>query len=176
VQPKTKYALLSFSRTKKIPFIAISALALQDAPDYYALSYLWGPPGLPYYVFVDGKAIVIRENLYQCLQELRTEEGGCICIDLAYLWIDQTCINQSDVHERNSQVASMSTIYSQGYLVIVWLDDASVNLPEVARKVNSKGDFNSHYSLMKNAYFRRLWVVQEILLAKDIMMLCNGHV
>jgi hypothetical protein len=91
----------------------ISIFALENAPDYTALSYVWGEPGTTYNVFIDGKHIEIRKNLHQCLQELREEEEG-------YLWIDEICINQVDIQERNAQVKLMSSIYRSS--VIGWLE------------------------------------------------------
>ena len=39
------------------------------------------------------------------------------------LWIDQICINQDDVHERNEQVALMHRIYSKAENVVIWLGE-----------------------------------------------------
>jgi hypothetical protein len=139
----------------------ISTFALEDAPQYSTLSYTWGAPGLIYYVLVDGEGIQIRENLHQCLQELREEDDG-------YLWIDQICINQAGVQERNAQVPLMCTIYSQCSSVIVWLNSDSADLSEAARKLGSEWNVDPLFTLFSNDYFRRLWIVQEILLAKTV--------
>ncbi|KAL2117630.1 hypothetical protein VTJ04DRAFT_7290 [Mycothermus thermophilus] len=37
------------------------------------------------------------------------------------LWIDALCINQSDVHERNSQILLMGDVYSNAAVVLSWL-------------------------------------------------------
>ncbi|KAI3579715.1 heterokaryon incompatibility, partial [Fusarium oxysporum f. sp. albedinis] len=42
-------------------------------------------------------------------------------IDNSFLWIDQICINQSDIDERNHQVPIMGNIYRKAYRVFVWL-------------------------------------------------------
>lgn len=36
-----------------------------------------------------------------------------------WLWIDQTCIDQSNMEERNLQVAQMGYIYAEGFEVLV---------------------------------------------------------
>jgi hypothetical protein len=83
---KHQIRLLRLRRDTDGPIRAdISIFALEDAPKYCALSYTWGVPGLPCYVFLDGKRIEIRNNLYQCLEELREEEEE----EERYLWIDQ---------------------------------------------------------------------------------------
>jgi hypothetical protein len=167
----------------------ISIFALEDAPKYCALSYTWGLPGLPCYVFLNGKRIEIRNNLHQCLQKLREEEEGG-----GYLWIDQICINQSDVLERNAQVALMSTIYTQCSSVIIWLGSEDSSIYEAARKINRmnitslrqrmscnlydrsvRRELDSLHTLLNHGYFRRVWIVQEVILAEAIRVLCKGH-
>lgn len=39
------------------------------------------------------------------------------------LWIDAICINQSDIKEREEQVARMAHIYKRARRVVVWLGD-----------------------------------------------------
>jgi hypothetical protein len=99
----------------------------------------------------------------------RDEEEG-------YLWIDQTCINQSDVEERNAQVRLMSTIYSQCLSVIVWLGGGDPSLFEAARTLNNQEDYRSLCTLFRNDYFARLWVVQEVMLANALRILCKGRI
>lgn len=38
-----------------------------------------------------------------------------------YLWVDQTCVDQTNIQERNHQVALMSRIYTQAASTITWL-------------------------------------------------------
>ncbi|KAF4632852.1 hypothetical protein G7Y89_g5278 [Cudoniella acicularis] len=38
-----------------------------------------------------------------------------------YIWIDQICINQSDLNERSAQVQLMGQIYTQAQKTIIWL-------------------------------------------------------
>jgi hypothetical protein len=69
-----------------------------------------------------------------------------------YIWIDQICINQSDIKERGQQLTLMGQIYSSCSVVLVWLGEQflkSVTLP----------------TLMDPEWFGRAWVFQEIVLA-----------
>jgi hypothetical protein len=69
-----------------------------------------------------------------------------------YIWIDQICINQSDIKERGQQVTLMGQIYSSCSVVLVWLGEQftrGVTLP----------------ALMDSEWFGRAWVFQEIVLA-----------
>jgi hypothetical protein len=95
------------------------------------------------------------------------------------LWVDQICINQAAVEERNHQVGLMSSIYSMASHVNVWigLDDLSPDITDY--------DANDHYGIiydlyldavLSHPYWSRLWIVQELLLAKSILLWVNKHV
>ncbi|KIW04037.1 uncharacterized protein PV09_04859 [Verruconis gallopava] len=79
------------------------------------LSYTWGPSAPCFEITVDGKAFFVRHNLYNFLHILVQE-----CQD-EYFWIDQICINQEDLPERNKLVNVMSDVYKDAN-VFVWLD------------------------------------------------------
>ena len=59
----------------------------------------------------------IMESLYDALQRLRWKDKA------RYLWIDQLCINQSDLSERSLQVQKMLLIYRSASAVLVWLGE-----------------------------------------------------
>jgi hypothetical protein len=130
---------------------------------------MWGPSEPSCHVLSDGKKLLIRSNLHQCLLGLRHNLGG-------YLWIDQICINESNTTERNHQVQLMSQIYIRCRSMIVWLND-SLGLGAVAaRSFSQCRDQDSPATLLHNAYFTRLWIVQEILLAPSTSLLLDGNV
>ncbi|KAI4677118.1 uncharacterized protein J4E88_006925 [Alternaria novae-zelandiae] len=100
----------------------IDVFEISKAPPYTALSYVWGPPSSNAIYIADGR-LEIRDNLFRFLTEFRK------CRDKTpsdqYLWIDQICINQWTISERNHQVQMMSDIYSKATSVIAWLGDGS---------------------------------------------------
>lgn len=110
--------------------------------DYFAVSYAWGKPIFSHslsvrhsntrtlYKTVDFPMSMLRprlktgsktidfpitESLYEALQQFRLRAGS------VHLWADQICINQSDVDERNAQVAMMADIFASAREVYVWL-------------------------------------------------------
>ncbi|KAL8692430.1 MAG: hypothetical protein Q9224_003958, partial [Gallowayella concinna] len=120
-----------------------------DIPRYEALSYTWGSPRLNRNVFIDSEhdrqILPITENLYTALRHLR---HPTVPRDI---WADAICINQSDVRERNEQVARMADIYRSATKVLVWLGpeaDGSTtaieNLVTIASKI--KVDW-THYTI-----------------------------
>jgi hypothetical protein len=109
-----------------------------------------------------------------------------------YYWIDQLCIDQSNIDERNQQVSMMASVYSSAYSgLVIWLGVGSVasdwamdiiqqppprpeHVLDIApfRAVRSVDDLKANeiyplYALAviaQSGYWRRLWIIQEIVL------------
>ncbi|KAL8816680.1 MAG: hypothetical protein Q9223_004347 [Gallowayella weberi] len=124
-------------------------LNTNELPIYEALSYTWGSPHLTCHVLVDSehdrRMLSITENLHTALRHLRHPKQP------RDIWADAVCINQSDVRERNQQVARMADIYEAAMKVLVWLGpeaDGSTmaieNLVTLASKI--KVDW-THYTI-----------------------------
>jgi len=215
--------------------ISLSAVELDNAPSFNALSYTWGDPQCPYIdpgpgapreesylqatrtIRCDGARFPVRPNLFYVLQRLRT--AGTDVPHQRFIWIDAICIDQSSVSERSSQVRLMAHIYESAECVIAWTgpaDDTSVDaisaisrlaraitLPQSVDQVHAlrkrfagvteadffdvsayetklgirhmtKRDWLALLSFLYRPYFGRVWVVQEITLARHIVLLC-GH-
>ncbi|RGP65273.1 hypothetical protein FLONG3_9303 [Fusarium longipes] len=86
------------------------------SPSYEALSYVWGKPDFSELILLNHQEFFITPSLKYALSCLRSKTQPRI------LWVDAICINQSDVVERNHQVALMRDIYSQCQRDIAWLD------------------------------------------------------
>lgn len=87
-----------------------------DWPSYTAVSYTWGSGSAKYKILVNNEQFLVRSNLYQLLKAL-IERGDTDKM----LWIDQLCIDQSDLGEKNKQVQLMGDIYGKAAEVYVWL-------------------------------------------------------
>ncbi|UPL00616.1 hypothetical protein LCI18_011550 [Fusarium solani-melongenae] len=68
----------------------------------------------------------------------------------SYIWIDQICIDQSNLKERNAQVALMRRIYKQAQKCLVWLggDDkfSETGLETMARLWNMTPEMTSKFA------------------------------
>ena len=86
---------------------------------YKALSYAWknSDLGEDVPIFINGKSIMISENLYTALRRLRHLR------DPLEIWIDSLCINQKDERERTHQVSLMRDIYGNSEEVVIWLGE-----------------------------------------------------
>lgn len=167
--------------------------------DFEAVSYCWGPDVRDRVVLVDDKAIPITSNLesmlreLQCLPEARSGMG---------FWVDGLCINQEDILEKNHQVRLMSRIYSQATSTVVWLGSSTPSSNEaIDELIQSFGDCRVSYvedgeerwafhsgarepsphqtwsailNLCSRQYFKRMWIIQELALNKNMTMFICG--
>lgn len=177
---------------EQISFEVISANVGQLKHE--ALSYVWGPPTATRAIthFVTERVLLVRENLFEYL---RIWYKG---VTSPWIWIDQVCIDQTSVNERNHQVQLMEKIFSTASQVVVWLgndarlassDDAlaqrhchaAIDHDDIDERTSRetfavkdimeltyglKADFTALFSM--NIYWTRLWVLQEIILARKL--------
>jgi hypothetical protein len=93
------------------------------------------------------------------------------------LWIDALCIDQSNTRERNHQVQLMGRIYAQATCVIAWLgidaktNDFLIEMPQHKDYHNISVDLRM--SFLDNDYWRRAWIIQEIVLARQVFLITN---
>lgn len=85
-----------------------------------ALSYCWGAGKSKTLLTVDGQDVLVSSSVVAALRQLRPEKQ-----ELA-IWIDQVCINQDDMPERDKQVRLMADIYSSAATVHVWLGEGDI--------------------------------------------------
>jgi hypothetical protein len=94
-----------------------------DAPNYVALSYVWGDPTINFDSHEED-SVELNLSASTALGHLLllASEAGELNI-----WIDQLCINQGDDEEIKQQVSMMWRIYQVAQEVIGWLGPASEN-------------------------------------------------
>ena len=157
---------------------------VSGAPPYQALSYVWGSEEDMQEIFMNGKLFRIRKNLHEFFRAMRRTEKVRLIddpMDECYFWIDQICIDQSNVRERGHQVNMMAGIYSQAERVISWLGNPVDHITLCPPTDNGNHTSDMHASLKEEKYallrhwasfeyWDRLWIVQEVLLAKDLLV------
>jgi Heterokaryon incompatibility protein (HET) len=137
-------------------------VAFASKPKYEALSYTWGRSPLDYLctIMIDSHAVKVRENLYLALFNIREENEDKL------VWADAVCINQDDLDERNRQVSLMAFIYSRAQAVLVWLGKEPDDRDHIT--IPSMHSQWIYTWLSTTKYWSRVWIVQEIGLAKKI--------
>lgn len=168
-------------------------VSLEENPDYEALSYVWGSEAKKQIILVDGQRLFITANLADALDHLHDSRGS------RKLWVDAICINQNDIPERNDQVRSMTEIYTRARNVVVWIGVLEkTNQNWLDRMENPKADDQSPEHLRKwtvsaarimvsgsmaedaetrlwrelagNPWFKRVWVIQEVAVAREVVV------
>ncbi|KAL2074833.1 hypothetical protein VTL71DRAFT_8612 [Oculimacula yallundae] len=167
---------------------------LSGNPAYEALSYMWGEKIMKT-IHLDGTGYEVRENLWHALDHLRLDDAVRI------LWIDAICINQADIDERGHQVKLMGKVYTQASGVVAWIgqsdDSSSITIGLIEELNENKQALKSSIFLSKivrgcrigynqpeksyahrfchRAYWSRLLIIQEILLASNVMVQCGAQ-
>jgi ribosomal protein S27AE len=162
---------------------------------YTCLSYVWGPADKTRWITVNGKLFEVRMNLWNFLRaasSLRARDKHDPDLWYKALWIDAMCIDQENSLERNHQVQQMGRIYSSAIEVTAWMGDdqrlatlmesvkaeSSLGPDEIFHKkqLRSNSDWGSSdwEHLCNNTYWKRAWVVQEVLRARSLFFLASG--
>jgi hypothetical protein len=165
---------------------------LEYADKYAALSYTWGTaaPSIP--ILLQGKVALVSENLYLALLHLRKRK-------VTSIWVDALCINQEDLDERARQVSHMDEVYKRASVVWVWLGDSDEfselaidGLHGLRQHLDWDGAVPQGYlmtsmnhhpkiwraisELLYRPWFRRMWIIQEILCARHAVMICGKDI
>jgi hypothetical protein len=148
-------------------YCELKVVSLDDAPTYKALSYVWGDEAVTKFILLDGILFSVRQNLFDFLAQCRSKRY------MGYLWIDALCIDQSNIQERNHQVALMGRVYSEAEMVIAWLG-SSLQLAQAVEELcdcETLSDVQltqALYIVSQNHYWNRLWIVQEFVLCRKL--------
>ncbi|RDK45914.1 TPR-like protein [Aspergillus phoenicis ATCC 13157] len=145
-------------------------------PSYVALSYTWGSPQSRLSIELDDAEFHVQENLWNFLSTMNS------CQRWRLFWIDAICIDQSSISERNHQVNMMRDIYAGATLTVVWLgqgfdfSDLAIRYianPGLPTKETTSALEKALKSLLEQPYWSRIWIVQELLLAKTVIFYCG---
>ncbi|KAL9044322.1 MAG: hypothetical protein Q9214_002530 [Letrouitia sp. 1 TL-2023] len=179
IQPGTESAELV------IRFEIFDLMAGIPEGGYDALSYSWGGHlMLRRAITVNDRSYFVADTVFNALKELRLPDRT------RYLWIDAVCINQNDPREKSEQVALMGEIYLCARRTIIWFGKptgqlkaafafieriSSVSTHRVAEECGNTRDWQPCMDeLMRKRWWSRVWVVQEVGLAQDVVLRCGG--
>ncbi|KJY02566.1 heterokaryon incompatibility protein [Zymoseptoria brevis] len=167
-----------------------------DSVEFVALSYCPGGPDADVRIWCDGRPLSITADLFAVLRNARARQST------VSLWVDQLCIDQTDTPDRNEQSSKMGQIYRAASGVVIWLGEESVGssaamqLPRGIKKYwpnlyNSPrellqpnktpnnidrwptGVWTAFMSLLERPWWRRIWAIQEVVCAREIILTCG---
>lgn len=180
--------LIKLERSKIDGLIACTICHTElSATEYDALSYVWGNPDA-------NKTIRIKNTSASQWGEFKVHKNLWNFLDNAWkrkyfdrwLWTDRICLDQSHgSKELGDQIPRMAEIYRNASQVIAWLgltDQHAQHLIAVREAVRKKTvteeTFSQHFpqatvdaiTAVRDAnYWKRVWVVQEVVSAKKIV-------
>ncbi|KAI3584115.1 heterokaryon incompatibility protein-domain-containing protein [Fusarium oxysporum f. sp. albedinis] len=159
------------------------------APKYEALSYTWSGEyedwnqrrGRPLFLDNNFRRLAVTSNCEAALKVLRSRRKE-------YVWIDAICINQDDDREKENQISLMHQIYAYAEKVLVYVGPRSPKGSEglalsilrqeaddFKKSLSSNACVQSLEVFFSRSYFSRIWVIQEVNLAKDAMVYCGDE-
>lgn len=165
-------------------------VALEQAPPFQALSYVWGPMHNDKDLALHGYKLKITDNLWNALVQLRSATADRL------LWVDALAINQTDLQERSNQVRLMRDIYTKAASTLIWLGEEKDNSQlamsflkelegsdsrvEIILKALQQGLDDPLFTAIEHLYtqreyWNRLWVVQEVICAQAATLHCGSH-
>ena len=179
---------------EEVIFCSLQRVPLSDANPFYALSYVWGDAMKTASIVIDGQVVHVRHNLYLFLRTLRKHfcSPQSTGTELR-VWLDYVCINQNDISERNTQVSMMGEIFCAADAVYAWLGPPTSESDTVFKCINEikelraenkrwgeisrdkRQDLEEMQDIARRTYWTRLWIKQEVVLAKEVWFLCGEH-
>ncbi|OAL54632.1 HET-domain-containing protein [Pyrenochaeta sp. DS3sAY3a] len=148
---------------------------------YVALSYTWGNASTVETIVIEGRTMLIQQNLARALQYFRSSSA------IKYIWADALCINQKDNSEKSSQIPLMTRIYREASQVRVWFGDHAQTMTlmksirAIIRNIVIRSIPDSIASEMRELlphltqlpWFSRRWIIQEIAVNPTVTLTCG---
>lgn len=148
------------------PQCELKMFSLSDGeiPPWKALSYRWGEDIPELNVKLDGRVVLVRRSLHTFLRQMSIEKRW------NWFFVDALCINQINKAEKTHQVSLMSTIFRNAEEVMAWImhEPANNGGEEGKQQIASLARAELEDIVLENSYWTRLWIVQEVLLAKRL--------
>jgi hypothetical protein len=168
---------------------------------YTALSYAWGDSTLAktITVYTDEMSSKKRSRGQRRLRATATKGPRSLLITKALdsalrhlrdktrsrrIWADGICINQDDIVEKNTQVAIMGEIYAGAHHTVIYLDEGNLDTAWFLSQLpcssfwdihgaNSLRTLSAVVYILSRAWFRRVWVLQELIRSPDPWIQCG---
>jgi hypothetical protein len=139
---------------------------------FVAISYVWGDANDLVTITINYRPFLMTRNGVRALRRVRRHDPEGV------FWMDAACVNQTDTQERGAQVQNMGRIYSYAALVAAFLGPGkhlrrimSSSTASTATNSEVRKQYHDLFSLAGLAYFSRMWIVQEVLLARELWLL-----
>ncbi|CZR62635.1 uncharacterized protein PAC_12532 [Phialocephala subalpina] len=176
----------------------VSHVPVDKAANFCAISYAWGPALKPYFLQTSEGKVPLTTSLHSALKRIRSIDTPII------IWADAICINQSNDYEKALQIRLLPTIFQSAEQVFAWIGDEDDNshkametlmqikanaispdewpdeLPRISANwqdglpLSRNSIWKDIASLFERAWFQRVWIIQEVVLAADVRFVCGA--
>lgn len=114
---------------------------IQEAPPYFALSYVWGEGKPDRAITIEGAELSISKHVYEGINTIssflnREKLQGYL------IWIDAICIDQQNLQEKAMQVPLIGDVYKGANIVLLWFGILQSSEEIGSRIVNWCSHFN----------------------------------
>ena len=189
-------------RDEPIVYGSLQEISLDSGPFYFALSYVWGDASQKFPIILDGKVFNVTANLHGALKQLQQKGYGlpiwidAICINqgdnmekssqvqemgniyrdaqLVLGWLGPEADSSSLAIKALSFLGSQSMDMPDGPSLQERYDLISNVLPSDSADERFVFPTSSVVALLNRPWWRRVWVVQEVILAKNVYLLCGN--
>ncbi|KAI0166725.1 heterokaryon incompatibility protein-domain-containing protein [Hypoxylon sp. FL1284] len=163
-------------------------------PEYACVSYVWGSSLRQFTLYTPEGMLMLTASLYLALLHLRD------ATKVVYIWADAICIDQEDSpgrrnEEKEHQIRMLPRIFQRAKTVFAWLGIEENGSRKVMRKfedwgtkilqerhgeLNDKAEITDPIwvyvsRLFSRRWFARIWIVQEVALANELVVVCGKH-
>ena len=177
----------------------ISTHDLSHPPDHNAVSFEWSDRDATELIQLNGHAFRIRRNMWDIFRQIRQKKRS---ISDPGFFIVALCIDQGSSEEPNAQVQAIAEIYTKASYVYAWLAilaDESDSLLELCMpdyfdflsalidalqmgqilnsclpSLDNMDKIAPILALFSRSYWDRLWVIQELVLLKNVFIFCGN--
>ncbi|KAK4125751.1 HET-domain-containing protein [Parathielavia appendiculata] len=184
LEVKVRRSFLGLVRELVCNFRVVSLDDNDNTLKYTALSYAWDDPTPVRKIqLANGRSLPLSRTLSNLIDSLQRQGEDSFTI-----WVDALCINQNDLIEKASQVRMMGDVYSKAKQVLVWLGASTPQSKRAFRFMSSKqgasypDDWGNEsdraglkevFLFLDRPWFRRVWVIQEVILGSNVLMACG---
>ena len=170
----------------------------QNRRTYEALSYTWGSEIDERLIWLNGEPVTLRYNLWCFLNRLRATRDAPRLV-----WVDAICISQTDHEEKARQVQIIGKIFREAERVLAWVGEHADNSEMLFHSASTSTRSRSLYTspsikqwtrmalrgdedeiqqlrmttwsaFLNRSYWRRTWIIQEIGVARTIIVHCGN--